>query len=243
VIKQLGLILCLILPLGASGIPSQKSDSGLSEVLQLPIPNALKVLRNQQQHLPELSKIAFDSNEEMDRRWRALSVLIQLRPSNIDSLIQRSLSAPEWYMRNLGLLGLQDISPRNALEAAIRLLSDRAMVVRSAAVQVLEKQVGRQEVRDSLWEEMRQQRNFRKGTSLWIRSQIAEILARDPVRSERAQFTALVQEQDQKIQQAAFLGLEKITGQRIGKATDSHSKKLEQWRIWAARQSTETKVR
>lgn len=241
--KNFGFIFFFLLPLSSFAVPSQKANSNLNEVLQLPIPNALKVLRNQQQHVPELSQIAFNPKEDMDRRWRAMSVLIQLRPSNVESLIERSLNAPEWYMRNVGLLGLQDMSPRNATEAAIRLLSDRAMVVRSAAVQVLEKQVGRQEVRDALWEEMKQERNFRRGSSLWIRSQIAEVLAQDPVRSERAQFTALIKESDKKIQSAAFNGLEKILGQRLGKPTDSHEKKLDQWRSWAARQPTDSKVK
>lgn len=221
----------------------QGTDSALSEVLQLPIPNAVKVVRNNQQHLKDLAKLAFDSNEPMDRRWRAFGIFVQVRRGEAQPQIERALKAPEWYMRNLGLLAMEDISPQNSTETAMQLLGDRAMVVRSAAVQVLEKQVGRQEVRDALWEEMSQQRNYRKGASLWIRSQIAEILARDPVRSEQGQFARLLKESDQKIQLAALKGLEKISGQKIGKSTDSHAKKLDLWRAWAARLDSGSKVK
>ena len=151
------------------GAQAAVDSSEMNDIFKLPMPNALKVLRRQAQLHPELERVSFDEKETMDRRWRAFGLLIQLRQGAALPLIERALVAPEWYMRNLGLLGIEEVASARVVPEALKLLSDRALVVRSSAVSVLRKQVGKNEVREALWGELHATRNFRKGSSLWIR--------------------------------------------------------------------------
>jgi len=228
--------------LAVAATPRNDGALDISEIFRLPMPNALKVLRKQTQMIPELERLSFDPAQTMDRRWRAFGLVIQAKQTEALPLIDRALKAPEWYMRNLGLLGLEEVAPQRLTSVAMKMLSDRALVVRSAAVSVLQKQVGRTEVREALWKEIEEKRNFRKGASLWIRGQIAELLAEDPVRGERDGFLKILKESDRRMHIAAFTALEKITGQKVGKTADSHQKKLQLWRQWASQEKT-TKIR
>lgn len=227
-LRSLALSLMLTAPSAFAAV-----DAEMNDLFKLPMPNALKVLRRQAQLHPELERVSFDEKETMDRRWRAFGLLIQLRQAAALPLIERALVAPEWYMRNLGLLGIEEVASARVVPEALKLLSDRALVVRSSAVSVLRKQVGKNEVREALWEELHATRNFRKGSSLWIRGQIVTLLAEDPVRGEKDRFIKILSDGDARLHVPTFAALEKITGQKVGKGTESPAKRLQLWKAWA----------
>jgi hypothetical protein len=101
-------------------------------------------------------------------------------------------------------------------------------VVRSAAVDVLQK-ASHPEVRDLLWEELAEKRNFRNQESLWIRSQIVEALAQKPSDFELRQFSKLLTDKDMRVQSAAVGGMEKLTGVRLGENKMPREKIVSLW--------------
>lgn len=131
-------------------------------------------------------------------------------------------------MRNAALVALAEVNEPEAQKLAKKLLKDKALVVRSAAVDVLQKNP-RPDVRDLLWEEMSQKYNFRNKESLWIRSQIVEALAQKPSDHEMKLFTKFLNDKDARVQAASVSGMEKLTGVKLGDAKTSREKIVLLW--------------
>lgn len=133
----------------------------------------------------------------IDQRWKAVLLMGSLGQGTRKDF-EPLLSAKEWFLRNAALIAMQRRSFADGQYAALRLLSDPALIVRSAAVQALS---GSQdlEVRSRLWQELSHQRNFRHQKSLWIRKQITEVLAKSPLPHERSLFVEISKTADQDI--------------------------------------------
>lgn len=138
-------------------------------------------------------------------------------------------------MRNAALVALAEFNNNEAQKLAKSLLKDKALVVRSAAVEVLQANP-RPEVRDLLWEEMSEKHNFRNKESLWIRAQIVEALAQKPSDHELKLFTKLIEDRDERVQSAAVTGLEKLTGVSLGESKMSRQKLIGLWQNYVRRE-------
>lgn len=160
----------------------------------------------------ELSAKAFSETQEMAVRWNSLMKMTKMKKNESVMDLKKALNSKTWYMRNAGLIALESINPELAYEVAKKQLDDPALVVRSAAVDVLAKNKKKvAEVRELLWKEIHSKKNKNKAKSLWIRPQIGQYLANDPQPSEREKFLVLADEKDEEVRQIAEKALQKLS--------------------------------
>ena len=151
------------------------------EVLKLPGENRRMVVKSQGDlHFKNFLAVAFNEEQSMALRWRALMAAAEAgQEKAIPELIKAS-NHNQWFMRNAALIAMSELNPSEGIKLAQKLIKDKALVVRSAAVEVLEKNMN-SEVRELLWAELNQSYNFKKEQSLWVRHQIVSALAARPL--------------------------------------------------------------
>ena len=218
-----GSVVCASLNAGAA-IPTMNDTK---EIIQLPAANRKMLIEGPsgQKFYSNFSGVAFDSKQSMQTRWQALMAMAETRHKDAVKDLEKAGNQPEWFMRNAALVAMQENYPQQAQKLALKLIKDKALVVRSAAVDTLRKNAT-PEVRDLLWEELNQDYNFKKKQSLWIRSQIVETLAQEPSARELRLFADLLTDKDLRLQVPAIAGLEKITGQRLNAGKTMRQKEL-----------------
>ncbi len=159
----------------------------------------------------ELRLKAFSEAEEMSVRWNSLMQMTKMKKNESVMDLKKALSSNTWYMRNAGLIALDSINPTLAYDIAKKQLNDPALVVRSAAVDILVKNKNKTaEVREILWKEIHSKKNKVKSKSLWIRPQISQYLAAEPMPQEREKFLSLADEKDDEIRGIAQTALQKL---------------------------------
>ena len=159
----------------------------------------------------ELKAKAFSETEVMAVRWNSLMEMTRMKKHESVIDIKKALGSNTWYMRNAGLIALHSINPEMAFDVAKKQLDDPALVVRSAAVDVLSKSKNKvAEVRELLWKELYSKKNKVKTKSLWIRPQISQYLAVNPQASERERFLALADEKDEEVRTHAEKALQTL---------------------------------
>jgi HEAT repeat protein len=181
---------------------------------------------------PALIRISRSASESMQTRWRALTLASSLKSQEVLPELEQALKAPEWFMRNAALVSLEQYHPKRAQQAAQVLLKDKALVVRSAAVQVLGKKMDDQ-TRDLFWEQLASAQNFRHKQSLWIRGQMLSLLAENPQARETGLFAKALQDNDVKVHAPAIAALEKLTQKVLGSPKTALSEKRALWVQWA----------
>ena len=219
--------------LTAHAIPSKLSDrppmEDVVQILKLPAGDRYHQLTEQPDSVYDsLISVANDSDRTMNLRWRALTSAAALRREKAEPDLLKAAKAPEWFMRNAALVSLNEFVPAQSVALARRLVTDPALVVRSAAVEVLARNGGPNE-RALLWKEMGADYNRRGGQSLWIREQIVRALAEKPDHAELPLFSSLLKEKNEAIQKASMHGLERITGLKMGEAKTPHNRQVRLW--------------
>lgn len=206
------------------------------EILNLPPENRTQALLSTTEDMyKEFISVAFAEDQSMRLRWRALMMAAEgRREKSTPDLLKASIHK-QWFMRNAALVALAEVNEPEAQKLAKKLLKDKALVVRSAAVDVLQKSP-RPEVRDLLWEEMNQKYNFRNQESLWIRSQIVEAMAQKPADHELKIFTKFLNDKDARVQAASVGGMEKLTGVKLGDAKTTREKMVLLWQDYARKE-------
>lgn len=225
------LVVCISSSAFAAGTkPSSSTLSSTLEVLKLPGENRRMVTSGQGDKMyPQFISVAFNDAQPMNLRWRALMAAADLRQEKATDDLLKAGAHQQWYMRNAALVALQGVNPTEASKLAQKLLKDKALVVRSAAVEVLQKNQS-PEVRDLLWEELNQNYNYKNKHSLWIRYQIVGALAKKPLDREVGLFVKLLSDEDVRVQLPAVRGLEKLTGVRLGEGRLKQSKLVGLWK-------------
>lgn len=170
---------------------------------------------------------ASNNKLDMNARWRALIKAgdltnVGVTPKQINQ-IKFFSSDKDWYMRNASLIALAKINSVEASVEAKKLLNDKSLVVRSAAVDILAKSLTA-EHKKILAEEFNKPYNFHKKSSLWIRKQIIEKLIVFADIKDRHFFVNSLFDSDVEIAQLSAKALEKITGQQVGDI-----KSIEKW--------------
>lgn len=209
------------------------SKAAVEEILSMPEKNRYILAEKKTDELyPQLLELASNTKKNLGVRWKSLTLAAHLKKQSAAKAIRPYLNSNEWYMRNAALVALQEISQAESQKAAMQLLDDKALVVRSAAVDALGSDLSA-EMRDRLWEELRASYNFRKKESLWVRGQIASKLALSPEKEELSQFVAMLKENDSRLHAPSIVALEKITGQIKGSAKASTDQRRNLWLKWA----------
>lgn len=206
------------------------------EILNLPAENRSQaLLATTEDMYKDFVKVAFSEDQSMRLRWRALMLAAENRREKATPDLLKASVHKQWFMRNAALVALAEVNESEAQKLAKKLLKDKALVVRSAAVDILQKNP-RPEIRDLLWGELAQKYNFRNQESLWIRSQILEVLAQKPADHEIKLFTKLLNDKDARVQVAAVGGMEKLTGVKLGDGKSTSKNRVQLWQDYARKE-------
>lgn len=213
---------------------SAKSDRYLSvkEALLLPMENRASALKaHGSKGEAALAALMFDQTASMDLRWKAITSAGLLGSQSLKSQIQKALVAKEWFVRNAALVALESIDRNEAKIWAKKFLDDKALVVRSAAVETLARLEDRTAA-SILWKKLSAKENFRGNQSLWIRKQITTALASLDKSESHGRFIDLLEDNDEGVQEAAVKALEVRTGQQLGSDKEPVKFKRAYWQQW-----------
>jgi len=178
-----------------------------------------------------LRKIAFRNDSDLQVRWRALVLAARLLGTEMKGDITSASKSNDWFMRSASMMAANEISSNEGASLARRLVNDKALVVRSAAVDILG-QTGEVSDRILLWNIIRDPINIRKGQSLWIRSQALQLLARSPQKREISNFISLLKENDLELQAISIQALERVSDFQFGSSQDSIEDHRKRWISW-----------
>lgn len=205
----------------------------VDEILSMPAANRVEVAKlRKNQLIPPLDKIAFSDKTDFQTRWSALVLLAQIQGPAAEKTLEKALNHKEWFLRNAALLTYPQVLPKKAAGVAVRMLEDKALVIRSAAIEILEANL-EADKREVLWTELDHPRNFRKKQSLWIRPQILAALSKEPTTRELPLFLNHLRDTDTKLHPHAIQALERMTRQSLGKSDTKLADKRELWLKWA----------
>lgn len=222
--------------LAAPAKPSSSTLTSALEVLKLPSENRRMVLSGQgEKYYQSFISVAFNDSQTMSVRWRALMAAAEAKGEKSTPDLMKAASHSQWYMRNAALVALAEVNPSQGEKLAHKLIKDKALVVRSAAVDALAKSAT-PEVRDLLWDELNQKYNFKGDHSLWIRHQIVEKLAKKPLDHEIKIFAGLLSDKDQRLHMPAVAGLEKLTGVKLGEGSTKSAQLVGMWKDYARKE-------
>jgi HEAT repeats len=159
-------------------------------------------------------KIAKQSSLPMSVRWKALLSAAEVANGDQFPKLLTFAKDKDWYMRNALLVALEKIDSDLVYDKAKDLLSDKALVVRSAAIEILSKTNDR-EIRQLFSKEMSKNYNFNGKSSLWVRAQMMKYLVEKPDEGEMGYFVQLIHDKDPKVAQLSMQALEKLTQVRF----------------------------
>lgn len=221
--------------LAAGSKSSTATLTSAMELLKLPGENRRMVVQVQgEKYYSQFSSLAFNEAQPMSVRWKALMAAAEARGSKATPDLIRAGNSSQWFMRNAALIALSEVNADEAQKLAQKLIKDKALVVRSAAVEVLEKSAS-PEVRDLLWDELNQKYNFKNTHSLWIRHQIVDALAKKPMDSELKVFAGLLSDTDSRVHLSAVRGLERLTGVRLNDKPMKQAALVDMWKDYIKR--------
>ena len=186
--------------------------------------NSLQVSADVKKEFQDYIDMAANQNLNMNSRWTSLIRSVEYAEKEHLDEVRKFTQDKEWYMRNAALIALVKADKDLAIIEAKKLIKDKALVVRSAAVEVLFQNFN-EEHKKILIGEMDQGYNFNKKKSLWIRRQIIDKLSLNSDSGDRSFFVKYLFDDDKSVAQISAKSLEKITG------TQLQSKKfVESWR-------------
>lgn len=161
-------------------------------------------------------KIAQNTTLPMSARWQALIKAAELSTAQQIPEITAFAKSDDWFMRNAALVALEKINQSYAIDEAKVLVQDKALVVRSAAVDMLAKK-NTIEIRQIFATELAKPYNFSGKQSLWIRPQIMKIMAKTASSYDRQIMAKYLFDSDKKVAALSAAGLERISSIRFDK--------------------------
>lgn len=211
----------------------------LIEALKLPTEQRIQTLQVEKSVLiPKLQALGLDNTQPLQVRWRALTSLGHMNNSKVWEMLESNLKQSEWFVRNASLIALQKGPRKRALNAAEKLMDDPALVVRTAAVQVISQLKG-SEKSEILWKKLFSSENYRNGESLWIRKHIAQALSQFAKPGSQSHFRKMLEDSDPEIHEIAIATVERLMGQSLSKEYTSREQVR---RAWLSRLGSGTKA-
>lgn len=208
-------MMLLALALSFAAAAAAQSPS-LDSILNEPIALRVRTLRPLgRRAYGDLAKIAFDKQNQLKTRWRAVTTMGRLDPGYFRASLDRALISPDWFMRNAALIALLGDDHARAVAASLKALDDSALIVRTQAVRnIIHLKARVAEPR--LWRELNAPRAFSaKHESLWVRAHLAEALASFSGPGRTKSFQKLLNDEDPRLHKWAIRGLEASTGMRL----------------------------
>lgn len=201
------------------------------DILELSLLDRVSRLKGDSRSFENLKTIMNSKSEAFELRYKATTALAKIGGQKAKPEMVRAMTSPEWFLRNAGLVGMSSIDRSEALVWARKLLGDKALVVRSAAVDVISR------ARDTtsanlLWQKLYSKENYRNKQSLYIRRHIVEALAEMDGREHTAKFVALLQDKDEALHEPAMEALSRITNQTVATPGAPIQDRRAQWQKW-----------
>lgn len=157
-----------------------------------------------------LQAIAFNDNEEMRVRWRALVALAKTEKAAAKEDLSKAFHSKVWYMRNGALLASPYAGKKWSQKWAKYLFEkDEALLVRMAALDLIA-QEKKDENAKLLWEKLDSPKNFHNGQSLMIRGRIMKALETWGFAQDKAKFKKYVSDADEVVREHAALALKRL---------------------------------
>jgi hypothetical protein len=156
-----------------------------------------------------LRQITMSESESIEQRWQAVLAMAKIGQNESRQDLEAYLKSPTWFLRSSSLLGLSLIEKEYAQKKAKELLhSDRALLVRTSALQVLSQSTKID--RDFLWKELYNPINFRNGRGLSIRASLLKVLSQNPQKKEKEKFLFLTNDKDPTVKKLSMQALESV---------------------------------
>lgn len=219
--------------------PSEKAKSdevsleATQSALSLPLVNRVQVIRAQgPSGYRNLLQTMFDTKKPMNLRWRAVTSLGRIGGEMSQPDLLKAAEDREWFMRSAALVAMAEANREAGLTLAKKLLEDKALLVRLAAVDVIAS-AGNPTQASSLWQALNQPENFRGKQSLFIRRRIVEALGRLEKPGSESKFASLLSDKDESLHSPAIQALEHLTKKKLGKRQDDLKTKRLLWQNWA----------
>ena len=217
------------LGLKATSAPEFKETK---EALTLPLEMRIDAIRARgPQGYRNLVMLMLDDTSGVEARWRAVTAIALIGQKNAKPEIETALKSREWYLRNAGLVAMSNVDRESAIKWGRKLLTDKALVVRAAAVATLT-DLGDAGSVPLLWEKLRAKENYKGKQSLFIRRHIVESLARLEKHGGEPKFIAVLADPDTSLHAPAIEALERLTKQKLGDSKDPIAFKKEHWQKW-----------
>jgi HEAT repeat protein len=221
---------------GIEGMNPGSMDS-TKDILSMPFANRQSAFKSARPEAKNLEAIAFDKSQSLEMRWRAVMAMSSVKMKEARPILQKAMLSSEWFMRNAGLLAAQKIDREFATQWSEKLLSDPALVVRTAAVQTIG-EIRADSLRELLWKKLYSAENFRGEESLWIRRYIVETLASISSLGDQPRFIKVLNDEDSTLYKPAIAALEKLTQKQMGEPGDSTQSRRQKWLNWWSTQKT-----
>lgn len=210
-----------------------KADMAMTKAsLDLPLIERLQDLRAQGDGgYRNLVTLMFDRQAPMQVRWKATTAAGRIGGQSSRADLERALKSDEWFMRNAALVAMMQLDRPTGLSWARRLISDRALVVRAAAVDAIS------QARDVssaplLWEKLYAKENYKGRQSLFIRRRIVETLAQMEKSGRESKFVALLGDRDESLHAPAIAALERMTNKTMGQPNEPVKFRKAKWEKW-----------
>lgn len=176
-------------------------------------------------------KDLYRDNISIQQKWEILADLKHKKPEFAKEIYLSCIESTDWLLRVGGLKFLATIDAQMAIERAQKLIAtDAALLVRSAAVDVLVELGSITRAKDTLWTALKDKKNFHKGNSLWIRQNIANALQEFSNRSENVLWAEYLEDSDALVRMAAITALEKSNQLQLGNPTDTIDVRSALWK-------------
>ncbi len=175
-------------------------------------------------------QIARNTSLPMSSRWKALLLAAESADSAQFQKVIAFSKDKDWFMRNATLVALEKMGTDLAFDKAKELISDKSLVVRSAAADLLIR-LNSSDVRKIFSEELTKKYNFNGQTSLWIRPQMMKYLVETPTADERDFFVKYLHEKDPQMALLSTEALQKLTNVRFSGNTQAEV--ISQWKKYA----------
>ena len=178
-----------------------------------------------------LREVAFHKKSSDRMKWNAIVSMGVVYGHRADSELEKALKSDDWILRNAAQVAMKSYDPVRSKEWALKLLNDKALVVRSASVDSLAQDLDDRTIA-SLWDAFNDPKNFRGNRSLWIRKQILQVIAAHPRNSDVGRFIGVLRDKDSGLYFPAIRALERMTGMKKGSEEASLKDQSKLWLKW-----------
>lgn len=206
-----------------SKLKTEKYENALT-ALKLPYRNRIQALSDIKS-FSELKRISANKKMSLQARWRAILALGEIYPQESLPVLEKFMKSREWFVRNSSILAMAKASRERGLFWAEKMLFDKALVVRTAAVKVIDDLDGIS-LSPVLWQQLNSSLNYKNGQSLWVRRYMVRTLGKFAHKGQAVKFAHLLNDKDPRVHLETIKVLQSLTGKNFEAKKSIKAKRL-----------------